>query len=216
MTSLTVARILTLLFVVIVVLNAKSSYKDRSRWVNIVKGLRFRHFAIALPLLLVVLLTAGFLKSISPDWATHGWMYYVGGVGSFSIGGTFMGTPDDTGAMHFMLYPFFLLLWFTLPLLAELEERIFRGKAATWSWLKNLWMTTLFGLVHLAMGIPLYAGVALIVSGLGFLLVNRRTALRENQEAGIMESTRVHLAYNSILFAVLLILLAIQDLGLAG
>lgn len=211
MTSLTIARILTLLLVVMVLMNAKDTYNRRKRWLRIVSGLRFKHFAIALPLLVAVLLTAGYLKSVSPEWATHGWMYYVGGTGSFLAGGTFMDTPDDTGLMHYLLYPFFILMWFTLPLLAEFEERVFRGKAATWSWPMNIWMTVAFGLVHLTMGIPLYAGVALILGGFGFLLVNRHTALRVNQKAGTMESTRVHLAYNTILFALLLTALAIRD-----
>lgn len=213
MITLTIARILTILTVVVVLLNTRSTYRDRERWWNIVSGLRFRHVALALPIMFLVLMSASYLKAISPDWAQHGWMYYLGGVGSMSVGGTFIGSPDDTGYMHYLLYPFFLALWFTLPFLAELEERIFRGKAATWSWPKNLWLSTAFGLIHLGMGIPLYAGVSIIFAGIAFTLINRRVSFRVDQEAGIMESTRVHLAYNSILFAIILLAMALKDFG---
>jgi hypothetical protein len=105
---------------------------------------------------------------------------------------------------------FWFLLILGIPFWARVEERLFRKGANTW---KQICIRSiLFGLVHLLVGIPLLAGLVLIVPG--FLFACRYKYVRDRhlrwsnnpvqaEEAGVIASTADHAAYNAILVTLL-------------
>ncbi|MAG35188.1 MAG: hypothetical protein CL878_02925 [Dehalococcoidia bacterium] len=98
-----------------------------------------------------------------------------------------------------LIAPFILLLFFLLPRLAAVEERIFR--LGTRNWLDGAFRSVVFGLVHLTMGIPLGAALALSLGGLWFT--------RQYFLGGALRSTVHHLAYNLIALMAITALLLI-------
>lgn len=111
-----------------------------------------------------------------------------------AVGNLLLSPLDHT----WLTIPFVLLLAFLLPRLAAVEERIFR--LGTRNWLDGALRSTLFGLAHLTMGIPLGAALALSLGGLWFT--------RQYFLGGANRSTVYHLAYNVVvLMAIVLLLL---------
>ncbi len=163
----------------------------RRHVIAIVRGLRIRHFALAVPVLVVVI-TAASLLTLVPG-LSWGWWSAIGGVGSpvFGASESSAGTPLE------WLVPtvFVLLLIPALPLFAESEERMFRLGAEGWSRRRRVRRAVEFGLVHCLIGIPIGVGLALSIGGLYFTWAYLR--------GGLMESTRAHLAYNATVITVI-------------
>ena len=99
-----------------------------------------------------------------------------------------------------------IVLMLLVPFWANFEEKIFRGGANTWK--QIIIKSTQFGLVHILVGIPIYAGFVLIVPG--FLFACRYKYVHDKylkqtkdekmaQEAGVEASTADHAIYNAIL-----------------
>jgi hypothetical protein len=165
----------------------------RGHALEVVRGLRLRHFLpVPLVLLLVILAAVG-LTSIPP--LAFGWWTAIGGQGNPAFGVT-----DRTAGTAFeVIVPvvFVILLVPALPLLVEREEVAFRLGAEEWTTPKRIGKALLFGLVHALVGIPIGVALALSIGGaaftLGYLRAYRATASRR---AALLESTRLHLAYN--------------------
>jgi hypothetical protein len=107
---------------------------------------------------------------------------------------------------------FWLLLVLGIPFWARLEERIFRRGANTWRQIAV--RSTQFGLAHLVAGIPILAGLVLIVPGFLFACrykyvhdryLKRTHNLFQAQEAGVDASTADHAIYNAILVTLLVV-----------
>jgi hypothetical protein len=182
--------------------------RDRSlrrRTALLVRGVRWRHVWPA-PLLLVAVVTVASTLLLVPglDW---GWWSALGGYGNPVTGGT----ESTAGTTLEWLLPlaFVLLLLPALPLFAEAEERRFRLGAEHWSWPRRVRSCVTFGLVHALIGIPIGVALALSVGGAWFLRSYLR-AWGERRSAidGLIESTRMHLAYNGTIVALLLVALA--------
>lgn len=99
-----------------------------------------------------------------------------------------------------------IVLMLLVPFWANLEEKIFRQGANTWK--QILIRSTQFGLVHILVGIPIFAGFVLILPG--FLFACRYKYIHDKnlkqtkdekmaQEAGVEASTADHAIYNAIL-----------------
>ena len=174
----------------------------RARVVQVVRGLRLRHF-LPVPVVLTVVVSTAALRLEVPGLDV-GWWSAIGGYGNPVAGSTerTVGTPLE------WLVPlvFAALLLPGLPLFAEAAERIFRFGAEGWSWPRRLWRSGLaFGLVHLVVGVPIGVALALAVGGLYFLAVYLRAARRRGPSAGLLESTRGHLAYNLVIVVILVV-----------
>ena len=210
------------------------------------KGIRLRHLGVAAITLVFTLITYAFLYSLHP-WLQWGWWSAIGGNGSIlflSNDNLSAATQDVAGAvvpaaqdglglldvvftLVFLLFLGFLLYIF--PKAAHSEEVTYRKGAEHRSFLANLWKALVFGLIHLLMGIPIAAALALTVSGLAFTLVylrayNRAWRMgyksqgfsriayglrREHAEnEGVMEAARVHFLHNAIIVLVLMVLVA--------
>ncbi|HUP87571.1 MAG TPA: hypothetical protein VM143_18100 [Acidimicrobiales bacterium] len=179
----------------------------RRHSMEIVRGLRLRHF---LPVPIVVALVLGAavgLTSFPP--LGFGWWTAIGGSGNPAFGVT-----DRTAGTPFeLIVPavFVAFLIPALPLLVEREEVLFRLGAEAWSTPKRIGKALLFGLVHALVGIPIGVAIALSIGGahftLGYLRAHRR---RNSRREALLESTRLHLAYNVTIVAVVVIVLVAE------
>ena len=169
------------------------SGQGRRHVVAIVRGLRPRHFLVAVPVLAVVLTAVVLLVQIPVlDW---GWWTALGGLGN-PVTGT---TDRTTGTALEWLIPlvFLVLLIPALPLFAEAEEKLFRlgaERRTTWGRLRR---SVEFGLAHAIIGIPIGAALGLSVGGMYFTWRYLRTFRRTGDaDVAMAESTRAHLGYN--------------------
>lgn len=171
---------------------------------RIVRGLRARHF-LPVPLLLAAVIgVATVLVSIPP--LGFGWWSALGGIGNPAFGMT----ESTSGTLLFDLIPllFLVLLIPALPLLVEREEQLFRLGAEGWSVWRRVSKAVQFGLVHALVGIPIGVALALSIGGGWFTLAYLRGVRRGGDAgSGLMESTRTHVAYNSVIVAVVAIIL---------
>ena len=175
------------------------SGEGRRRVVAVVRGLRLRHFILAVPTLFVVVAAVILLVQIPGlDW---GWWTALGGAGN-PVTGT---TDRTTGTALEWLIPlvFLLLLIPALPLFAEAEEKLFRYGAERRTRWGRLRRDVEFGLVHAVIGIPIGAALGLSLGGGYFtwtyLRMYRRTG---DTQAAVAESTRAHVAYNATVIAI--------------
>ena len=179
----------------------------RAHALELARGLRLRHF-VPVPLILVLVVGASIgLTSIPP--LDFGWWTAIGGQGNPAFGVTerTAGTPLE------LVIPilFVVLLVPALPLLVEREELVFRLGAEQWSTPKRIGKAVLFGLVHAVVGIPIGVALALSIGGAAFTLAYlhryRATGLRSQ---AILESSRLHLAYNATIVALVALLLVAE------
>ena len=140
---------------------------------------------------LVVTTVAVLVLSLGIPFLSWGWFSVVAqATGDQSGGATnIVVVPLE---IPLLAVPFLVLLIWTLPDLAAVEERVFR--LGTRDWLDGLRRSVSFGLAHLIMGIPIGAVVPLTLAGLWLT--------RHYFRGGIARSTRYHLAYNLCLVIV--------------
>lgn len=186
----------------------------RRHSLELVRGLRLRHF-LPVPLVLAAVIAAAFgLTSIHP--LDFGWWTAIGGQGNPAFGVT----DRTAGTAYEIIVPvlFVVLLVPALPLLVEREEMAFRLGAEGWSTTKRIFKAVLFGLIHAIIGIPIGVALALSIGGAYFTLAYlRRFRATGSRRAAIFESTRCHLAYNlSIVALVAVVLVAEIALTLVG
>ena len=177
----------------------------RARTREIVSGLRRRHFLRAPLVLIGVLIVASGLWLIPP--LRFGWWTALGGTGNIVVGST--SRTEGTPLVWLVPAIFLILLFPALPLFAEREELMFRRGAENWSTARRAWQGLKFGLVHLVMGIPIAVALALSVGGWYFTWAYLRGYRETGSQAGaVMESTRTHLAYNSVILGFVGLVLA--------
>ena len=175
----------------------------RARMVELVKGLRPRHF---LPAPLVLGVTGGAASLlVQVPGLDFGWWSAIGGYGNPVLGAT----ERTAGTVLEYVVPivFLILLVPALPLLVESEERAFRLGAELWSVPKRVQKAISFGLVHALIGIPIGIALALSVGGGYFTWCYLRAYRRGGRWWALAESCRAHLAYNATIVVLVLILL---------
>jgi hypothetical protein len=190
----------------------RSMRSDNRRFaLTIVRGLRVRHFLpVPLVVALVVVVALGLTQL---PLLSFGWWTAIGGQGNPAFGVT-----DRTAGTPFeVIVPLVFLVFLVpaLPLLVLREEELFRLGAESWSPWKRIGKTLLFGLVHAVVGIPIGFALALSIGGahflLGYLRMHRRTS---DRRAALLESTRLHLAYNTSIVVLVLVAL-VSEIALA-
>ena len=141
----------------------------------------------------------------------YGWIkLFFGGNGNMLIKPITEGSESTNILIRLMVPLFFVALAFVLPFLARSEERSFRKGHDEWSSITK--QSVKFGLVHCLVGIPLAAGIALIISGLFYGLKYKRAFDRNVESLGhwraedeaVMVSTTYHTMYNMIVVGLLL------------
>ncbi len=177
--------------------------RARQRTLVIVQGLRPRHFLRAPVVLAIVLVVAGALLQV-PGLA-FGWWSAIGGTGNVVVGST--SRTSGTALVWLVPAVFLVLLLPALGLFAEREEEMFRAGAERWSFGRRVTTGLRFGLIHLIMGIPIAVALALSVGGWYFTWAYLRGFRAGGREAGVLESTRSHLAYNLEVFGLVAVYL---------
>jgi len=177
---------------------ARISMERRRRVVWLIKGLRGRHFAWALPVWIGVAAIA-FGLSYVPG-LDFGWWTAIGGNGNPVLGSS--SGSDGTGLVTWLPLIFIPMLLVAMPLLVEREERMFRAGAERRSGVGNIRRAFLFGMVHAIVGIPICAAVGLTLGGV-YLTDRYLRAFRisRSSDVAVAESTRCHLAYNYTILA---------------
>jgi hypothetical protein len=184
---------------------ARSSIEAHGRTLSIVRGLRWRHFAGAIPVVLLIVPTAWVL--IQLPVLSFGWWTMIGGQGNPVVGVT----DKDYGIVSVVIPLFFIgLLIVGLPLLVAREEWLFRRGAERRGTVANVGRSVLFGLAHAVVGIPIGAALALSIGGL-YLTWCYLEGWREtrSQSGALLESTRAHLAYNLTIITLVLVSLVV-------
>jgi hypothetical protein len=165
----------------------------RLRWIDLI---------LAVPVGAAVIGSVFLMVSHSSILA-WGWWNAVGGTGNPSLSAnnmmpTFIRIPFQIFMITFAVV--------VLPVMAELEEDIFRkGSEHRGPW-KRFVAAFLFGMVHCLIGVPIGAGIAITVAGLYYTAAYLREYKRtENQVLALAASSRAHLAYNVVVITVLLV-----------
>ncbi len=177
----------------------------RDHVLAILRGMRVRHLLLCWPVLIAVLVVASALLFV--PGLSWGWWSAIGGVGSPVLG---VSSRDSGSALEYVIPVLFAaMLLPALPLFAEAEEQRFRRGAERWSGRKRVGRAIQFGMVHCLIGIPIGVGIALSIGG-GYFTWCYLRGFRTggSQAAGVMESTRAHLAYTLTVFVIIGLALA--------
>lgn len=186
---------------------ARQAFESRRRLFVIVRGLRRRHVARAVPV--VVLVLGALVVLLQIPGLSFGWWTALGGVGNPVFGASERG-PSGELALWVSL-GFALLLLVSLPLLVEREERIFRKGAEQRGVVRNAVVSLLFGLLHTVIGIPIAAGLALAIGGAYFTQAYlREYRATRSVDAALLESTRAHLGYNLTIVLAVVVALTVE------
>ncbi|MEV0947688.1 hypothetical protein [Rhodococcus sp. NPDC049939] len=149
----------------------------RADYVGTVRAIRWWMVPGAIAQLTLVGTTFWALTTFVP-FTRFGWWIALGGSGNVALGQT---GKDGIG---WMLLAVAIPLGVTLliPLFAVNEERMFRAGAEGWTAGRRIRKQVTFGLIHLTMGIPVAAGLALVISGFYFEWVYLRSVRRHRSE----------------------------------
>ena len=185
---------------------ARQSFLSRGYVWQLVAGLRLRHFARAVPVLIAVMVLATLFMLV--PGLDFGWWTKLGGTGNPVVG---VGPKGSTPGPLQTIIPvvFVTLLLIGLPLLVEGEEWVFRRGAESRSGAANARRSVVFGLVHALVGIPIGVAMALSVGGGYFTWAYLRMwDATGDEDAALAESTRSHLAYNLVIAGLIIVALA--------
>lgn len=185
--------------------SARTALAARRHVVAIVAGVRRRHLLHAVPVLATVL--AALVLALRVPGLSFGWWTAIGGVGNPVFGASEHGLSG--GAALAVPVLFGALLVVSLPLLVEREEWIFRRGAERRGIFGNTVASLVFGLMHVLVGIPVGAGLALAIGGAYFTHVYlREFRATRSRSAALAESTRAHLGYDLVIVMLVLVALA--------
>lgn len=187
---------------------ARSSVERRGPMVEVLRGLRRRHFLGAIPVLVLVVTTAAIL--IQLPYLSFGWWSALGGEGNPVFGST----SRSLGPLDVIIpIAFASLLIVGLPLLVSREEWVFRRGAERRTLTDNVGRSIFFGAAHAVIGIPIGAALALSIGGVYLTWCYMRGWKATRTQAGaLLESTRAHLAYNILIVVLVAVALALLAL----
>lgn len=187
--------------------SARTAVGARRHVIAVVSGLRWRHLLHAVPVLAAVLVSLVVLLQV--PGLSFGWWTAIGGIGNPVFGASEHGLRGGAAVLLPALFGALLLV--SLPLLVEREEWIFRRGAERRGVVRNTLVALLFGLMHVLVGIPIGAGLALSIGGVYFTHVYLRTfRATRSQHAALAECTRAHLGYDLVIVILVLVALAFE------
>ena len=157
----------------------------------------------------VSLLTRGLETFLPTGWAT-GAAWTVGMAGVFLMGSFTNYTPSQR-LLH-KIKATRCEAYNTLLLLALWEEQAFRSGSEKWSWRERVRASMCFGLAHIVnIWYSFAAGIALSVTGFGFLLVYLWYYRKyRSQIIATAAAATVHALYNAIALSLIAVVLAID------
>lgn len=140
-----------------------------------------------------------------------GWInLFFGGGGNMLVKPITDGSQSTHVSIRLMVPLFFFALMLVLPFLARSEERSFRKGYDEWG--PIIKQSIKFGLAHCLVGVPLAAGIALIIPGFFYGYKYKRAFDRNTDTLGygraedeaVMVSTTYHTMYNMVVVALLI------------
>lgn len=157
----------------------------------------------------VGLLTRGLETFLPAGWAT-GAAWTVGMAGVFLMGSFTNYTPSQK-FLH-RIKATRCEVYNTILLLALLEEQAFRSGSEKWNWRERVRASVCFGLLHITnIWYSFAAGIALSVTGFGFLLVYLWYYRKYcSQIIATAAAATVHALYNAIALSLITVVLAID------
>ena len=179
------------------------------RQLVLLRGVRPRHLLQAL-LILTATLSAVIALLIPHTFLRWGWWDSLGGNGSVILGQA----AAAASLLSRIVLPALIVIALLLCLcgFALREERMFRRGDERRHLSARLWRSLLFGLAHIVMGIPIGAAIGLGVGGFGFSQVYlRRWRESRSRYQSVLDSARVHVVYNLILIALVIVLLTLTS-----
>lgn len=187
----------------LLVTSAFRNYKDPITR-RVLKGIHWNDFAWSILCILAVIATAYALSMIHPLMSWSWWQYIGGGNGSVISGQTPEAGRAILPSVIAVCFPVLILI--NIPAFAYIEERMFRKGAERRGRAANAMYAIWFGLVHMIMGVPLFAALAISVAGLFFThrYLSSHAASGDIETALIAAASR-HAAYNLILVSLLLL-----------
>jgi len=178
---------------------------------SIWKRFRFGMLVQCILIILLIVITAVVLCTYIP-FLEYGWLnIFVKGGGNITIAPVQTASQSSSLIMRILPPVFFVILLFAAPFLAKSEEKSFRYEHEDWRSITT--QSIKFGLVHLIVGIPLAAGIALIFAGLFFGYKYKKSFdknifsfnIDKRREEAMLVSTAYHTMYNTILILLLLV-----------
>lgn len=205
--------LLVLLAVGRVILTLVSERRNYQFVWSVWRRFRIKIFFECLAIITLTIATAIALLQI-PGF-NYGWinLFSSGGDGgNMLIKPIIDGSDSNNVLIRSMVPVFFIVLTFVLPFLAQTEEKIFRKGHDDWGTITK--QSIKFGLVHCLVGVPLAAGIALILTGLFYGLKYKRAfdhntdtkSYRGATYEAVMVSTTYHTMYNTILVTIILLI----------
>lgn len=167
--------ILSIVFLVVVAamivdtLRSLQGESIRADYVRVLRAIRWWMVPLSLASLTACLTVGIWLVLHGPAWMQWGWWSALGGQGNVYLGQT--GSQGLFWTVAGWVIPIGLVA--AVPLLARQEEVLFRYGTETATILQTVTRSLLFGIVHLAAGVPVAAALALSIPGFVFAVVYR-------------------------------------------
>ena len=165
----------------------------RQQWIAAYRDISWKLMPINLMIFVATITLSVWLYQLSPEVFGLSWLNIFGA----QSGNVYIMAAD----VPYYGVLFCLLLFMVMPAVAEAEEHIFRKGTKTWK--QGIKRSIIFGLVHMIVGIPLAAGIGLIIPGLFFTEMYFR--------GGTYLSTKAHFQHNLIVCILLLVLTLISN-----
>lgn len=130
-----------------------------------------------------------------PAWLKFSWISFISDGQSQNL----VTSPMTSGFTPIVLV-FWILMVFSIPYLAKIEEVIFReGVIDIGTRIKK---SIIFGMVHMVMGIPLFVAMLLCITGFIFSVRYVRSFKKFGSEVALLHATSLHMKYNFILITI--------------
>ncbi|GGU00873.1 hypothetical protein [Actinomadura citrea] len=196
-------KIMTLVCAVLMMIAAvytarKIDYRVAYR---MLKKMRPRHIGTGVAAFGVTVAGVAIFEAPGWDFLTWSWWQSIGGVGNLSLGLT-RGTSVAGALVSVAMILTFVI---ALPILAMMEEVVFRNGAEDQSAGTRIRRALAFGSMHLVVGVPVAAALALSLTGGVFTWVYLRGARRSKSTEpnlrsahGLLDSSLVHTVHNVV------------------
>lgn len=142
----------------------------------------------------------------------YGWMHlFAERGGNVFVTPLGTGMKSDIGWVRLLPVLFIGALIFVMPFIVHMEEKIFRHHVVAWP--RIIRRSLVFGPIHCIAGVPIAAGIALIISGLFYGYQYRRSFYRSVGQLGfvgahdeaLMASTAYHTMWNTLVCGILFV-----------
>lgn len=216
------ANLLTMLVFWVLIMAVMNNYRRWRYAVDVWRGFNIIRLSRVTLLVGMILGAAGALAWAFPI-LSQGWASLIGHQGNIILipltSGLEPGAMPVEGAPRGILSPpptlisGGILLLLAIPFIAEYEERFFRKGREAWPQL--IGQAVIFGPLHIIAGIPVAAGLALILPGLWYGYRYRVAIVDRGQdvEGAILEATREHAALNTVVVVYLLAVIGYASCG---